>query len=360
MDVVTEPMTGIRDAVPGAGWAAVADCIPAGQRLTIGVIARNGLPFLEDCLRSLPPEGAFAGDLSLVLVDSASDDGTTGTMTAFAAARRDTLVYRIEGRANAAAARNVVLAHAPDGFLMMLDGDMVLNPDFIAAAVGRILRGEAEAIVGSLREQRFDAQNRPEGEQIWRHAPGGPDLVRLSGGALLLGPAARTATLRYDEAQKICEDWDFAIRLSRRARLLRIPDCMALHLTHYYFSPQRRLDFYRDMRPRSLGRLVRKNLANPKGLAAVVRRERGVFMGGALQGATLVALVAGVPLLAAAALTLLTVDAVRSARQGKGPEWAGTRLFAPWLVLLGLVAPPGLSVRYDVHPISRHPETSVA
>ncbi|WP_029007577.1 glycosyltransferase family 2 protein [Azospirillum halopraeferens] len=342
-------------AGPEVEWAAVSASVPAGARLTIGVIARNGLPFLRACLASLPPEGTFAGELAIVLVDSDSSDGTTETMTAFAAARRDARVYRIEGSVNAAAARNVVLEHAPAGFLMLLDGDMVLNPAFVAAAVGRIRNGEADAVVGALREQHFDADNRPDGEEVWRHPPGGPALVRLAGGAILLGPPAREMALRYDEGQRICEDWDFALRLSRRRRLLRVPDCMALHLTHHYFSPQRRLDFYRDMRPRALGRMVRKHLGSPAGLLAVVNRERGVFMGGALQWLALLALAAGQPLLAVGALALFGADAARNLLRGKGQQWAGTRLFAPWLVLAGLLVPPRPSVRYDIRQIGGRP-----
>lgn len=335
------------------GWAAVAASLPPGVPLTVGVIARNGMPFLGPCLAALPPEGALgAGRLEVILVDSASADGTTAAMTGFAALRSDARAFRIDGVANASATRNVVLANARPGFVMMLDGDMVLNAAFLTDAIRRIVRGEAHAVVGALREQRFTADNRPDGPEIWRHPPVGPRPVRVTGGAILLGPAALASGLTYDERQRMCEDWDFALRLTRRLRILRIPEVMALHLTHYYFASHRLGAYYRDLRPRNLGRLLRKHLARPGRLAAVVERERGVAAGGVLQGAMLGALAAGAPLLAGGAALLLAADAARAACRGKAAEWAGTRLAAPWMVAYGLLTPGGAPLAYGVRRIA--------
>lgn len=333
-------------------WAAVAAALPPGDRLTIGVIARNGLPFLADCLAALPPPGGLGGRLDLVLVDSASDDGTTAAMAGFAAGRADTRVFRIDGSANAAATRNVILENARPGYLMLLDGDMVVEAAFLATGIARIAAGEADAVVGALREQRFDADNRPDGPEIWRHPPAGPTPVRVTGGAILLGPDALATGLRYDEQQRICEDWDFALRLTRSKRILRIPDRMALHLTHYYFSPQRHMSFYRDLKPRLFGRLVRKHIRRPANLAAVFERERGVALGGALQATLLAGLATGSPLVAGGAIALLAADALRAKRRGKDAEWFGNRIAAPWMVAYGLVHPGTVPLNYDVRRIA--------
>lgn len=334
------------------GWAEAAAALPAGERLTIGIIARNGLPFLKDCLDALPPEAVFAGALDIILVDSASTDGTTEAMQAVGARRRDTRVYRLEGTVNASVARNVIVDNARPGFLLLLDGDMVVDPSFIAAGVRRVLAGEADAVVGALREQRFDAENRPDGDVYWRHLPEGPRYVRLTGGALMLGPAARVPGLRYDEEQKMCEDWDFALRLSRRRRILRIPEPMALHLTHYYFSPQRRFEFIRDLRPRNFGFLLRKHLLYPARLTEVMKLERGIFFGAAAQAVVIAALLAGLPWLAAAALLGLGLDGLRTARRGLFVQWAATRIAAPWIAGYGMVRPERAAVRYDVRQIA--------
>jgi len=336
----------------GGDWRRAAAALPPGGRLTIGVIARNGMPFLRPCLDALPPPEMFGGRLEIILVDSASTDGTTGAMTDFAFARGDTRVYRLEGQVNAAVARNTVLAHAHPGYLMLLDGDMVVEPDFLATAIGLIEAGAAAAVVGALKEQRFDADNNPEGDVIWRHPPEGPMRVSLTGGAILLGPWVLEPGLRYDEKQKICEDWDFALRLSGRHRILRIPVCMALHLTHYYFSPQRQMSYYRDLRPSAVGQLLRKHLAHPARLAAVLNRERGIVAGGLLQGLALLAGATGWHSLAVLALTGLAADSGRAWWRGKLPEWAGTRLAGPWILLYGLLTPGPALLRYAVRRIA--------
>lgn len=345
-------MTASFQTFTGGDWRVAADALPPGGRLTIGVIARNGMPFLLPCLQSLPPPDLFGGRLDIVLVDSASTDGTTGAMTDFAFARTDTRVYRLDGQVNAAVARNTVLAHARPGYLMLLDGDMVAAPGFLATAIALIAGGQAGAVVGALKEQRFDAGNNPEGDVIWRHPPEGPVPVSLTGGAILLGPQALEPGLRYDEKQRVCEDWDFALRLSGRHRILRIPVCMALHLTHYYFSPQRQMSYYRDLRPSAVGQLLRKHLAHPDRLAAVLNRERGIVAGGILQGLVLLAAVSGSLPLALLALAGLLADSGRAWWRGKLPEWAGTRLAGPWILLYGLVTPGPALLRYAVRRIA--------
>lgn len=336
----------------GGDWRRAAAALPPGGRLTIGVIARNGLPFLLPCLESLPPPDLFGGRLDIILVDSASTDGTTGAMTDFAFTRSDTRVYRLDGQVSAAVARNTVLAHTRPGFLMLLDGDMVVEPDFLATAFALVGAGRAGAVVGALREQRFDADNNPEGDVIWRHPPEGPVPVTLTGGAILLGPQVLEPGLRYDEKQKVCEDWDFALRLSGRHRILRIPDAMALHLTHYYFSPQRQMSYYRDLRPSAVGQLLRKHLTHPDRLMAVLNRERGIVAGGILQTLALLAAVTGSWPLALLTVAGLLADAGRAWRRGRVPEWAGTRLAGPWILLYGLLTPGPALLRYAVRRIA--------
>lgn len=321
------------------------------EHLTIGVIARNGLPFLRNCLAALPRErGASerppAGGLSILLVDCMSGDGTTGVMTDFAHGRGDTWVFRVEGAANAAVARNVILDHAPPGFVLLLDGDMVLAPGFLDAALEPIRQGRAEAVIGALREQHFDTQNRPEGGELWRTAPVSPRYVRLAGGAILLGPQVRATGCRYDEGQRLCEDWDFALRLSQDHRILRIPDNLGLHLTHDYFSPHRLRNFYCQDSSRMLGQLCRKHFRQPWRLAPLVVIERGLFLGCILQALILLGMATGQFELVALALAALTADGGHSLIRGRRARWVATRLAAPWMLARGLLRPRPDGVDY--------------
>ncbi|HYD32178.1 MAG TPA: glycosyltransferase family 2 protein [Azospirillaceae bacterium] len=346
---VPTPLTSARPAPP----------LPTHVRLTIGVIARNGLPFLNDCLASLPTHGALGGVLQIVLVDCASDDGTTAVMLDFARSRRDTRVFRVDGTANAAVARNVVLDNAGPGYLLLLDGDFVLEPDFPARAFQYIERGEAAAVAGTYREQLFDAENRPLGDVGWRHPPPAePHPVRLTGGSIFLGPMARALNLRYDEHQRICEDWDFSLRTSAHCRILRVPEPVGTHLTHHYFSAKRWRSFYTDVRPRILGQLLRKHLAHPSCLASLLLSERGMALGGAMQVLAIAGLTTGTPWLTGLAVMILGADATRqllkapSAERGiRVAHWVSTRLPSPWMLVLGLIRPKPHQPKYSVRPI---------
>ena len=60
------------------------------MRLTVGVVAQNGLPHLTRCLDSLPTLADCAEAVEFILVDAASSDGTLAAMRSFSEVRTDT------------------------------------------------------------------------------------------------------------------------------------------------------------------------------------------------------------------------------------------------------------------------------
>jgi glycosyltransferase involved in cell wall biosynthesis len=327
------------------------------DHLTIGIIARNGLPFLNDCLAALPSDWETPGNLDIILVDCISNDGTTAVMLEFAARRNDARVYRIDGLANAAVARNIVLDHSAPGYVLLLDGDMVLSRTYLATAIAHIRRGDAEAITGSLREQQFDIQNQPLGDEIWRLPPLAPHYVRVAGGAILLGPRAFATGCRYDERLRFGEDLDFALRLSEIIRILRIPDNLGAHLTYPYFGPNRWPSYFGTKAGRIFGTLVRQHLRYPSRMARLISGDRGTFLGLGIQALILLGLLIGQTWLTLAMLMVLLIDFIRKMITSLGTlrsraiGWVIIRLVEPPLLVSGLFYPEYATVSYTVDEI---------
>ena len=312
------------------------------RRLTIGVIARNGLPFLKSCLASLPATHEAVDRVEVILVDCVSSDGTGEVMREFANTRADTRVYRIDGTANAAVARNVILDNAGPGYVLLLDGDIVLSDDFLETGVERIRAGKSDAVFGKMAELRHDENAVPARAPIWRTTTRRERYVNNScglGGSILLGPSVRRQKMRYDERFRRGQDRDFAFRLSTTFRLMQVPVKLGIHLTHHYYSPQRISQFYREGYPRFTGLLLRKHAAHPCRVWSVVQQEKGPFLGLAYQALLIAALASGHTWLAVVVLVGIGVDAVRFIFQGRPREFVPNRIASPWMMLYGLFGP---------------------
>ncbi len=324
--------------------------VPAGRGgdgfgLTIGVIARDGLPFLHECLKSIPAQLDGVQFLEIVLVDSASGDGTTEVMAEFARQRPGVRVFRMDGKTNAAATRNVILDNATSGAVLLVDGDIVLTQEFLRAGVDAVRSGRGDAVSGGLTEIQHDTDGKPITEEFWRLRvlKEGADYGHRACGTIFISEGILQSGLRYDEALKLNEDRDFTIRLAREFRVLNVPISMGCHLTRSYFSADRLRQFYRDTTYRWLGVLVRKHLLSLKGRAlrtivGILKAEKGVFLGLFLQLILLAALISGHGWIVWVPLVAALVDLLRFAWQRRLHEYVPLRIVGPWMVMSGLIA----------------------
>lgn len=325
-----------------------------GSHLTIGIICKDGLPHIVDCLAALPAPDELEPALRLILVDCGSSDGTTKVMLDFSGSRPDVHMRRVEGTANPAVARNAILDVAPPGTLLLLDGDMVLENTFLGAALAHIREGRADAVTGSLREVHFGPDLTPVRGPFWRVPPVPTAPVRMSGGAIMLGHRVLSSGIRYDERLRYYEDMDFALRISRRHRLLRIPDSFGVHLTHPYFGPLRAGDYFRSGGSRSFGTLLRRNVGDPGALLALLSGHMGFVVGAAAQCMMLALLAAKRVDMALLALAALLFDLMRKVVRPAGGivleliQWVGTRIYDPWAILWGFMTTRGALPRYQI------------
>ncbi len=326
------------------------------KTLTIGVIARNGMPFLEPCLDSLPPRRAFDMEVDIILVDCCSTDQTTQTMLSFAQERPATQVYRIEGHANSAVARNVVLTRNRGTYLMLLDGDTTLSYQFLETAIAEIQTGRADCVNGALHEQRYDQNDEPEGETFFRIKVPTPELVRTSGGTILLGPAVVKSGITYDERLRRGQDRDFALQISEEYRLLRIPTSMGTHLTHHYYSSKRINDFYQQSYQRPLGIFLRKHMWFPTRLWKILKWEVGIFVGFAYYLLLFISLSTLNPYIFLSLLVGLGIDYLRFSLHGRSHEFVPIRLASPLMVIQGFLGLGEAIPQYSIKELSNsHP-----
>ncbi len=188
--------------------------------VAVVAIGRNEGERLARCLESIPPSVHRK-----VYVDSGSVDGSVEL-----ARRLDAEVVELDMRVpfTAARARNAgverVLQEEGPTFVLALDGDCELDPEFIGRALRVMSEDPRVAVVcGRRREKRRDASiynalcdmewDTPIGEA---KACGGDALIRL---------AAYGEVGGYDAAIIAGEEPEFCLRLRRRGWVVRRIDC---------------------------------------------------------------------------------------------------------------------------------------
>lgn len=256
-------------------------------RLTIGIISRNGQPFLRDCLQSfslaLTTLLKHFDSINFILVDSDSSDNTLEVMHDFSRrSRSDTIdvdIYLIEGYCNAAVARNIILRECIGDIVFLCDGDIVIDYNFLILAAEKIIGGQADAVVGQLSEKWYDSEFKIYKSIPVRNKITQEQFVRMAGGIILLSKKVVQSDVKYDENLKIKEDGDFSLRVSNFFNILAIPAFVGTHITQPYYSSERFKIFFKENYNNSLGILLRKHIYSLRNLVEISRAEKGVLVG---------------------------------------------------------------------------------
>ncbi len=116
--------------------------------LSVVIIGRNEGPRLVRCLASVRALRGVTGAVEIIYVDSASTDDSVNVAQACGA---QVIVLQGE-RPTAARGRNAGwrAAHAP--FVLFLDGDTILDPDFVARALPHFSDERVAVVCGQRRE----------------------------------------------------------------------------------------------------------------------------------------------------------------------------------------------------------------
>lgn len=189
--------------------------------ISVVVIGRNEGQRLARCLESIRRMPGFSDSGSeLIYVDSKSRDGSPELAATYGAR----VIVLDAPRTTAALGRNAGWRAAKGEFILFLDGDTILHPDFARAAVQPILEDSSiVAVWGHRREIHPEASiyNRIL-DLDWVYAPG---IAEFCGGDVVMRRHALEEVGGYDSDLIAGEEPDLCRRM--RARGYRI-----LHIDH--------------------------------------------------------------------------------------------------------------------------------
>ena len=118
--------------------------------VTISLVTFNGTAWLPECLASVREQ--TMPNFELLAIDNASVDGSVGLLRRHAAAEPRMTVLESPHNLGFAAAHNHNIAAARGEFVLLLNQDMVLDANFLSAAVAAIDgRPSVAAVQGRLR-----------------------------------------------------------------------------------------------------------------------------------------------------------------------------------------------------------------
>lgn len=185
----------------------------------------NLAAYLTRCLVSVA--GQSHQNLQIILVDDGSQDESRLRMNAFATVDRRFTVLSHERNQGVSSARNTGLAVARGRYVMFVDGDDWLEPDYVAHFVADMARGDYDLVVNPFivekdvsiypaerhlvprpltRRQFLDAVRRPMGKvrgYLWNK------MFRMD--------LIRQHRLRFDPAVSMMEDELFTVEYAVRA-----------------------------------------------------------------------------------------------------------------------------------------------
>jgi cellulose synthase/poly-beta-1,6-N-acetylglucosamine synthase-like glycosyltransferase len=186
----------------------------SGPAISVVIIGRNEGARLERCLESVKRMRSPGGDVESIYVDSASADGSPQVAQASGA---HTIVVRPRFP-SAALGRNAGWRRATGQFVLFLDGDTILDPNFVRDSLPEFENREVAIVWGHRREIRPEASlfNRVL-DLDWIYRPGDTEFC---GGDALVRRSALAEVGGFDETLIAGEEPEMCRRL--RAKGYRI------------------------------------------------------------------------------------------------------------------------------------------
>jgi glycosyltransferase involved in cell wall biosynthesis len=196
-----------------------------GPALSVVVIGRNEGERLVRCLESVRSTRGIEGELEIIYADSASTDGSVERATKLGAK-----VVAVEAaRPTAATGRNAGWRAATGEFVLFLDGDTVLAPEFPRLALD-VIKGDT-TLAGVWGHRRELHPERSVYNRVldldWIYAPG---FTEFCGGDVLMRRDALEGVQGYDVSLIAGEEPDLCRRLRAKGyRILHVDAPMTGH-----------------------------------------------------------------------------------------------------------------------------------
>lgn len=197
---------------------------PSTPMVSVVVIGRNEGARLLRCLESVRQARSPGVQLEVIYVDSASIDDSVA-----AAGLAGAKVIHLDAvRPSAALARNAGWQAATGEFILFLDGDTVLHPDFIAAALAAMAALDVAVVWGHRRELAPQQSLYMRVLDLdWIYAPGD---TAFCGGDALVRRAMLAQVSGFDTTLIAGEEPELCSRIRARGGIIRHLDVpMTLH-----------------------------------------------------------------------------------------------------------------------------------
>ena len=192
--------------------------------VSVVVIGRNEGPRLQRCLQSIAQMNHPSFDFEVIYVDS----GSTDNSLTLAKESGATVIALRPDRPTAALGRNAGWHAANGSIILFLDGDTILQPDFVANSLPDLARENIAIVWGHRREihPEHSRYNRVL-DLDWIYAPG-PTLY--CGGDALFRRSVLDATNGFDETLIAGEEPELCRRISALGHtILHVDRPMTLH-----------------------------------------------------------------------------------------------------------------------------------
>jgi glycosyltransferase involved in cell wall biosynthesis len=300
--------------------------MPDSQKplMSVVVIGRNEGQRLETCLRSVHAADTQGMAQELIYVDSDSSDGSAERAQACGAS-----VLRVKPtRPSAALGRNAGWRAARGHYVLFLDGDTVLDHNFLRRALTAINSSPDIAVVWGHRREiapQASVYNRVL-DLDWIYAPGDTDFC---GGDALFKREVLQRTGGFDDTLIAGEEPELCVRLRAmgyRIRHIDAPmtghDLAMTRWRQYWRRAERAGHAYAEISERFAG------TSSPLWLRESRRNywHAGIIMGGL--AATVLCVLAGFPLLAVLAISAASAIVVRTALRARWKHASAGTLLA--------------------------------
>jgi glycosyltransferase involved in cell wall biosynthesis len=192
--------------------------------LTVIVIGRNEEAYITDCLRSTLVAATNAGGAEVVYVDSASTDRTVELARALGVR---VISLRPEWELSPAAGRYVGFHHTSGELVMFVDGDTVIEPDWLRKAIPYFNLPEVSGVAGFFEDRDGQGRKLPYVGK-WSETVREMGVLRGSG---LYRRKAMEQVGTFNPHLVSDEEAELGLRLRRGGwRMLHLPVPMGCHL----------------------------------------------------------------------------------------------------------------------------------
>lgn len=193
-------------------------------QLSVVIIGRNEGQRLVDCIRSVQAMNNSPENMEIIYVDSDSTDGSPERAKTLGV---QVLVVHPE-RPAAAIGRNAGWRAATAPFILFLDGDTILNPDFVKAALPSFDDPVVAVVCGHLRERfPYASLYQRVMDLDWFSQPG---VSEFCGGIALIRRAVLEEVNGFDSRLIAGEEPEMCQRIRiHNYLILHIDQEMALH-----------------------------------------------------------------------------------------------------------------------------------